>query len=773
MKYQFSVFTLDTATKELGSGNTVLSLSQQSYEMLLFLVQHPGQVFSKEDLIREVWKGRQVTNNSVDQCISKLRKTLTDTEPGIYIETIYGKGLKFAPDVTVISAANTSQTAINSDTELTRDSSLAPPVRSKRSITFYTVLFLSMLALVFIATTKWKKEVQQTLPAPQPVLMIDDSGLSEAWTLSPYLDHLFGYANAAIVKTPDADTTTEEKQQYLQRQWRISPDLLAVSSRLEKSEGKYLVTLTIRSSSQPDISRQFTAGQFTRVVNDASSWLAQQLHQGERITDIQPLIPDNSYLLEIYMRGLTAAKAGKIDKAVQLFELCLEEKPDFHLARLELADAISKQGKPQQALALLDSLPDFSDHPQLKVDSISIRADIFDTQGKYEAAKNLYLKTIEKYADNPKVSLDNIRYNLSQTYTSLEEYDKALQGLEALEQQLSEQKNPELLADVYRKMGSIQQTLGQLEKATENANKALELFSRLENLLAKSSVFNLLARIANHQSQYKKAEHYLQQALQINRTLGYKLGTGANLNELIYIQMVQGKFRKASALNEEMRDIALEIDHTAMLLASKQLAVDIARSQKRWASAKIALENHLELAKAVDNDRAILKNKLLSLDFFLDQKITAPVPDIIDAIQKHIEKSKEVRLLPRIQRQLARYYLLTGKTTEALQLLHVAKQAAKKTNDGETLVEIGNILAEYYLDQQQPKQALAILKELEQYQPLPHPYLLLKSKALSMSGQVLPALEMANLCKQTANEWWTTADEKYLAGLRSANRQSP
>lgn len=774
MKYRFSVFTLDTASKEISAADSTLKLSRQGYEMLLLLVENPGRVFSRDELVREVWRGRHVTGNSVDQCISKLRKTLADVTPGNYIETVYGKGLKFVPAVVAEDAAHENRpVAADADTTTLSESTAVAPGQQGYSPRFAILMLLGSITLAVIAGAIWRSSAGQAeAAAPKAVLLLDGGEGSGDWSVSPYLDQVLSYANAAQVKMPDNSLSDEEKQHYLERRWRISPAMQVVSSRLEEHDGRYAVTLELRSSAHPDISQRFSGENFSTVIKSASRWLAEQLQQPERVADIQPLIPDESYLLELYMRGLSTAKAGKINKAAHFLGLCLEDKPDFHLARLELADVISKQGKPQEALALLDTLPDLAAWPQVEINAATIRGDILDTQGKYQAARKLYLQIIDRYAQEPGVTLDSIRYNFSYTLTSLQAYEQALEQLETLKSRLEADTNPELLAHVYQKIGSIQQTLGQMQAAAENADQALALFSRLEDLPGKAKVLNLLARIANHQSEYNKAAHYLRQSLQINRSLDYKLGVGATLNELIYVLMVQGHFRQASELNQQMQDIALEIDHTNMLLASKQLAVDIARSQNQWVTAKVALDAHLALAKSVNSERAVLKNKLLSLDFYLDQKETGPVLEIVEEIQQHIEKSGEDRLRPRLQRQLARYYLLSGDTAKAMQLLHVAKKLAMETNDGETLTEIGHIQAEYYLDQQQPDQALAILVQLDRHQPLPHPHLLLKSRALALEGKTLQALEVANLCKQKANGWWSSADEKYLASIRSATASS-
>ncbi len=753
MKYRFSVFVLNTESKEVTAEDRVLKLSRQGYEMLLLLLENPGRVFSKKELIEEVWKGRYVTTNSVDQCISKLRKTLQDVQPGNHIKTVYGKGFKLIPEV---EKTRGSGTAIEQ----------VPDKPHPRYRPFRLIATLFLLVAAMIAGLVWKTDTEAVSMSLPRLILMNDGETQDTWSLSPYLAHLFTYANIAQTETPDIPLPSQESKQYLERQWRLSPELKVATSRLEAVDEGYRVTMKISSPSQPDLTHHFNGDNISTIMKDVSRWLAVQVRGTDPMIGIQSLLPDNSFLLELYMRGLSAAKQGEIDKAVHFFSLCLKDQPDFALARLALAEVKSKQGKPEEALALLDMLADLTVWPQLEVEIQSIRADILDTQGKHLDAKKLYLQIISKYEEDPGVALDNLRYDLSHTYTALEEYDNALNELEKLKKSLLSSSNPELLADVYQKTGSIQQNLGQLQEADSNANEALALFSRLEDLPGKAKVLSLLARIANHRSQYGKATHYLQQSLQINRSLNYKLGTGATLNELIYVLMVQGHFSQATVLNTQMQDIALEIDYGAMLLASKQLAVDIARAQNQWITAQMALDEHLMLAKSLNNNRALLKNRLLSLDLYLDQKKTGPIPETIDKIQRHIEKTKENRLRPRLQRQLARYYLLTGKTTEALVLLQTSKNLATTTDDIETLTEVGILLAEYYLGKQQPAQALSALREIEPYQPLPYPYLLLKSKALALNGQIIPALEYASLCKQKANEWWSPDDEKYIANLR-------
>lgn len=105
MPYAFSGFILDTEQRLLTVSNRPVQLTRQSYELLCYLVANPQRVITRDELIEHVWKGRIVADNTVDQSISKLRKSLNSAREGQYIEALYGEGFRFTPKGELTSAA--------------------------------------------------------------------------------------------------------------------------------------------------------------------------------------------------------------------------------------------------------------------------------------------------------------------------------------------------------------------------------------------------------------------------------------------------------------------------------------------------------------------------------------------------------------------------------------------------------------------------------------------------------------------------------------------
>ncbi|HET6479489.1 MAG TPA: winged helix-turn-helix domain-containing protein, partial [Actinoplanes sp.] len=64
-----------------------LDLSRLEYDLLLFLARHPRQVFSRSQLLAQVWGHTHTTNRTVDVHVSRLRTKLADPE---VVTTVYG-----------------------------------------------------------------------------------------------------------------------------------------------------------------------------------------------------------------------------------------------------------------------------------------------------------------------------------------------------------------------------------------------------------------------------------------------------------------------------------------------------------------------------------------------------------------------------------------------------------------------------------------------------------------------------------------------------------
>lgn len=83
---------LDLARREARVGSIVAQLSDREFHVLHHLVEHPGEVVSRERLLSDVWGYHfDPCSNVVDVCIRRLRKKLGADAP---IETVRHAGYR-------------------------------------------------------------------------------------------------------------------------------------------------------------------------------------------------------------------------------------------------------------------------------------------------------------------------------------------------------------------------------------------------------------------------------------------------------------------------------------------------------------------------------------------------------------------------------------------------------------------------------------------------------------------------------------------------------
>jgi phosphate regulon transcriptional regulator PhoB len=89
--------SLDVDRHEVRLGDTPLSLSPKEFDLLRFLMEHPGQVFSRQTLLDRVWgEERYIEERTVDVHIHWLREKIeSDPRKPKYLLTVRGVGYKF------------------------------------------------------------------------------------------------------------------------------------------------------------------------------------------------------------------------------------------------------------------------------------------------------------------------------------------------------------------------------------------------------------------------------------------------------------------------------------------------------------------------------------------------------------------------------------------------------------------------------------------------------------------------------------------------------
>ena len=73
------------------------------FDLLVYLIRHRDRVVTREELFREVWDGREVSDATLSNHVKSARKILGDSgELQRTIQTIRGRGYQFIAPVTVI-----------------------------------------------------------------------------------------------------------------------------------------------------------------------------------------------------------------------------------------------------------------------------------------------------------------------------------------------------------------------------------------------------------------------------------------------------------------------------------------------------------------------------------------------------------------------------------------------------------------------------------------------------------------------------------------------
>jgi len=355
--YAFEAFVLDPARRSLTRAGEAVALTPTLFDTLLYLVEHPGEVVTRDQLLDAVWPRKTVDAANVSQTIFTLRRALAATgAPDQLIATAPGAGYRFAQPVEVRSSKASPGAPDGQTRSTSRASPWSPLGLASMAV---VVLLLLAFAAAFLGARVWRPP---SAPPSRNVIVLGDfqnlahdpqfdQTLQMATQIdlqqSPYVQVLsqpqLADTLSLMLRPPDTALTAAVAREICAR----NNGAAVVDGAVAQLGAKYLLTLTATDCSSAAIvaadkaevdRRDDLLPALDRLVGRLRSRLGEPQESIQQYKT--PLLQRRTAslaALQAYSQGFYDFTHGKRIEAIPLFQHAIALDPRFSAAYADLA----------------------------------------------------------------------------------------------------------------------------------------------------------------------------------------------------------------------------------------------------------------------------------------------------------------------------------------------------------------------------------------------------------------------------------------------------
>jgi TolB-like protein/DNA-binding winged helix-turn-helix (wHTH) protein/tetratricopeptide (TPR) repeat protein len=171
---RFGGFTLDLRTGELLKNGTKIKLQLQPFQVLAMLLQHPGEMVTREELREKLWPEHTFVDfdDGLNTAVRKLRQVLGDSsEHPKYIETLPRRGYRFigllsngstpkAEPIPGVSERVIEEASSAANGEAVAEVPMISPVQRRRTFWAMAVALVFLVVLLAVLNAgRWREKL--------------------------------------------------------------------------------------------------------------------------------------------------------------------------------------------------------------------------------------------------------------------------------------------------------------------------------------------------------------------------------------------------------------------------------------------------------------------------------------------------------------------------------------------------------------------------------------------------------------------------------------
>jgi eukaryotic-like serine/threonine-protein kinase len=462
---RFGVFELDLRAAELRKRGVRIKLQGQPFQILSLLLEHPGEVVTREELRQKLWPAHTFVDfdRSLNKAVTKLRSALGDSaESPRYVETIPRQGYRLLAPVqnyreegapsSVVDWRNVPTSSHNGNGPDGRGANDTPPISSASQISTQPGIpfarirgkrFLGLVgastAFFFITAGVYLRTHSSILGGSmvsprRSVAVLGFTNLSgdvqEEWlstALSEWLtteltagEQLRAVPSQSVARMkmelplPDVDSLGAESLARIRR--NLATDFVVVGSYAklrERADGPIRVDLRLQDTRTGEtigtISEVGTEAHLLDLVSRAGQHLRQKLGvravTKEEAAEVAVALPSKAEASKPYSEGLAKLRIFDSLAARDLLQKAVAAEPDFALSHAGLATAWAQLGYDENARAEAKLAFDRSGNLP--------RAERLLVEGRYREMSHDWGRAIEIYRALFDFFPDNLDYGLA------------------------------------------------------------------------------------------------------------------------------------------------------------------------------------------------------------------------------------------------------------------------------------------------------------------------------------------------------------------------
>ena len=377
-QFHFGEFILDESRYRLQRGERQLRLEKRPMELLILLVQRKGELVSREEIAERLWSKDVFVDidHSINTAVRKIRLVLRDdSEKPRFVETVVGKGYRFAAPVTCENGVSRVPPEIpppaKEQPPSTQAHGIAEPAALGTEKRFISVrswallgaaAVLALFAVIFVLSRGGSpKAARQTSIKSLAVLPLKNlsgdpsqeylaDGLTEA-----LIGRLAGIRDLRVISRTSAMHFKDTQLAVPEIAKMLSVDALVEGSVIREGNRIRVHAQLIRAATD----EHFWSESYDRELRDVLSLesdVAQSIarkvevtvsgKEHERLTAARPVSPE---VYESYLKGRFALnnsnyKRAGVEESIRYFEEAIKNDPAFAPAYVALATAYRQLG---------------------------------------------------------------------------------------------------------------------------------------------------------------------------------------------------------------------------------------------------------------------------------------------------------------------------------------------------------------------------------------------------------------------------------------------